>query len=555
MKSYIDINSIHIAAAMYDSSNIKLASNKYFDELFHTESEFKAFEIFLLKKIPLPMDKEIKYLLYELNSKEYFISCISILDSDYIVTVQDTNCLNDTVRKMQVFKKMENDFYKTIGAIHDDFTIIDENGVITMVLDNFEKIYGISCKEAIGKTIYEMEERKIFCPSVAIEAFKSGKTETMLQLTLTAKNKYLMCTAIPIKDKDNKIIKVVSYTTNETKYNALKDEYKRLSDTLERYGAELNYFRDSVNNFPNVKGNSSAIRKVISTVNKISKYDTNVLFTGKSGVGKTMFAKLTHSKSTRKSGPFIEINCGAIPENLLESELFGYEKGAFTGASKEGKPGLIELANNGTLFLDEIGDLPLHMQVKLLKVIQEKKLIRVGGTEVDFRLTSATSKDLDGMVKNGSFREELFYRINVITINIPGLSERKEDIFPLCMYFLDNFNNKYGLSRTLSHTVIDYLTEYTWPGNIRELENTIERLVLTSDEYMISTDNLPINIRKGITGTIHGENKSLKNILMEVEKKVILESYKKHGTTTGVAKELGISQPSASLKIKQYTHK
>ncbi|NLK36333.1 MAG: sigma 54-interacting transcriptional regulator [Gracilibacteraceae bacterium] len=557
MKSHIDINSICIAASIYSSSNQKLASNKYFDELFGTETELEAFEHFISINVPNPANIGTGYFTYSINNKEYLVSIIEIAkEQNYLITLQDTSLLNNAVKKMRVVRDMENEFYEILGAIHDDFVIIDNKGVIIKVLDNFDKMYGIPGEEAIGKTIFEMEERKIFNPSVAIRVFRSGKAETMLQLT--GANKYLMCTAIPIKGPDNEIIKIISYTRDVTKYETLKSEYNKLSETLEKYSAELEHFRSSRNAHPSIIGSSNAIKNIIETVDKVSKFDANILFTGESGVGKTMFAKLTHSQSSRKDGPFIEINCGAIPDNLLESELFGYEKGAFTGANKEGKIGLIELANNGTLFLDEIGDLPLHMQVKLLKVIQEKKLIRVGGTEeitVDFRLISATSKKLNDMVDNGEFREELFYRINVITIHIPSLRERKEDIFSLCMHFLEKCKNRYGLDRTLSNTAIDYLTEYNWPGNIRELENTIERLVLTSDNYMITEDYLPSNIKSQVISTTHIQNKSLKSILAEVEKKIILDAYKKHGTTTGVAKELGISQPSASLKINQYIKK
>lgn len=201
------------------------------------------------------------------------------------------------------------------------------------------------------------------------------------------------------------------------------------------------------------------------------------------------------------------------------------------------------------------------MQVKLLKVIQEKNMIRVGGTEsiqVDFRLISATSKDLNAKVKTGEFREELFYRINIITIYIPSLNERREDIVPLSMHFLEKCKDKYGLSKTLSNSAINCLTKYNWPGNIRELENTIERLVLTTSDYMIAVEDIPDYIKlyaQDSSETIYEQNKTLKDILTEIEKKVITESYMKHKTTTGVAKELGISQPSASIKINQYIKK
>lgn len=535
----IDINSMCIATAIYDSRNVRLASNKFFDELFQTEMEMSTFELFIFDNI------NEKHFIYEIGFNKYFVSNIEISKKhDYIITLENADQLNDIVRSR------ENEFYEILNAIRNYFAVINKDGVIVEVMGNFNKLYDFNNDDVIGRTIYEMEERKIFNPSVAIRAFKSGKPETMLQLTHA--NKYLVCTALPIKDTKNEVLKVICYTTDEI----LKNEYNKLSDTYKALNIDLSCSPRNKNTSPNIIGNSDAINKVISTVNKISIFDTNVLFTGNSGVGKTIFARLTHAKSNRRNGPFIEINCGAIPENLLESELFGYEKGSFTGANKEGKMGLIELAKSGTLFLDEIGDLSLHMQVKLLKAIQEKRITRVGGTEsitVDFRLISATSKNLKKMVKNGEFREELFYRINVITINIPNLNERREDIHLLCKHFLEKFNNKYGLNKILSKTALDYLTKYNWPGNIRELENTIEMLVLTTEDNMILEEHLPIDIKSGTIDITDKEIKTLKNILEKFEKEIILNSYKKHKTTIGVAKELGISQSSASLKINKYT--
>lgn len=554
MDNIIEIDCLCIPAIRYNLTKKSIVPNKAFSQISKAQGMISKFHSFLQDSISNNSENSSYYLTYYLNNVEFLVNFIKINHSDeYIITLHKTSFMENAIREMTITKNIEREFYDILGVMHDDFVIINRNGVILAVLDNFEAMYGISSEEAVGKTIYEMEERKIFNPSVAIRVFKSKKAETLLQLT--GAKKYLMCTAIPIKDENNNIVKVISYTRDVTKYESLKDEYNKLSNTLEIYSAELAELRQNKIVFPSVMGSSPAVSKIIKTVDRIANFDANVLFTGESGVGKTMFAKLMHSQSNRKSGPFMEINCGAIPDSLLESELFGYEKGAFTGANKEGKLGLIELANTGTLFLDEIGDLPLHMQVKLLKVIQEKSLIRIGGSEqikIDFRLIAATNKDLGKMVREGSFREDLFYRLNVITINIPSLRERKEDVFPLCMHFLDKYNDEYGLNRTLSNTVIDYLTEYAWPGNIRELENTIERMVLTSDDYMISEENLPYQIKSNVISPTIDYKQSLKEILESVEKKIILDSFKKHNSTVGVAKELGISQPSASLKLKKY---
>ncbi len=494
-----------------------------------------------------------EFILFKINEHDYIFHMYRFNDEQYIlVIIFESTIIEPVVNSLSSTQTMKDEFFDMLSVLHDDFVIIDKNGIITSALPNFEALYGISKEKAIGMTIFELEEKKIFNPSVAIRVFKSGSPETIMQRTGTGK--YLMCTAIPIKDKDGNIEKIVSYTRDLTKYQRLKEEYENLEENLKFYSEEINRLRKDKELPTSVVGNGTVVKNIYSTITKIADFDATVLFLGESGVGKTMFAELMHSQSIRKSGPFIEINCGAIPENLLESELFGYEKGAFSGAKNEGKPGLIELSNNGTLFLDEMGDLPLHMQVKLLKCIQQKKILRIGGAsmkDVDFRLISATNKDLENLVKEGKFREDLFYRLNVITINIPSLRERKEDIFYLANHFIKEIGIKYGIKRTLSNTVIDYLIEYDWPGNIRELENLIERLVLTSDDYMITEENLPTKMKTNIFQT-PGKGDSLKDILENVERRIIIDSYKRLGTSTGVAAELNISQPSASNKINKY---
>lgn len=306
-------------------------------------------------------------------------------------------------------------------------------------------------------------------------------------------------------------------------------------------------------------GCSGEIRRITDIIARIAPFDATVFLAGESGVGKNRFAEMVHAFSQRFGAPFVTINCGAIPENLLESELFGYEGGAFTGASQKGKAGLIETADGGTLFLDEIGDLPLQMQVKLLKVIQEKKLVRVGGIReknVDFRLIAATNKDIPAMVERGDFRKDLFYRINVIWITIPPLRKRREDIPLLINHFVGKFNEKYGKHHAFSPKAMEDLQKYLWPGNVRELENVVEGLVLTADHEVIEEDMLPASIcSETAIEKYGGEGKTLKEILERVEEEIILESYQKYGTTTKTAQALGISQASVSIKLNKYKNK
>ena len=295
----------------------------------------------------------------------------------------------------------------------------------------------------------------------------------------------------------------------------------------------------------------------MQTINRVADFDVNILLLGPSGVGKTTFAKIIHQRSGRSNGSFIDINCAAIPDNLLESELFGYEKGAFTGANNNGKIGLIELANGGTLLLDEISEMPLNLQAKLLKTIQDRVITRVGGTkqiDVDFRLISASNHDLKGFTDGGKFRNDLFYRLNVVNITIPPLKDRREDILPLCDYFLENINKKYGISKELTPKAREALMNYSWPGNVRELSNILERAAVTSIDKSIRKEDLYFESYKSDYGEKNSVNsfKSLEEAVTNIERKLICDAYQKLGSSVEVAKALKISQPTASRKIKKY---
>lgn len=494
--------------------------------------------------------------LFQGEQREY-ITIIYSDDENSVLSAYflNTDIIGSALFETKISKQNEQEFYNILESMHDDFVIIDKDGIIINALPNFEELYGLPAAEAIGKSVYEMEQRKIFNPSIAIRVMKSLEKETLLQLT--GAGKYLNCTAIPVFDSNGQLQKIISYTRDVTEYEILKEEAQQLQESLEYYNTQLGQLRNERKKYSKIIGKSPAISNISMMIEKIAKFDANVLLTGESGVGKSLFAEVIHGISRRKDGPFITINCGAIPENLLESELFGYEKGAFTGAGQTGKPGLIELSDGGVLFLDEIGDLPLHMQVKLLKVIQDRKVMRVGGTvekEIDFRLIAATNKDLRDLIEEKQFREDLYYRLSVLSIQIPPLRERKEDIFPLVTHFVNKYNEKYNVSHVFSSKAIDCMEAYTWPGNTRELENLVERMVIIADEeYVISEAMLPQNIcNQALTEIYSIKGKTLKEIMETMERKVILTCYEEHKTTVEIAKALGISQPSASLKLSKY---
>lgn len=302
------------------------------------------------------------------------------------------------------------------------------------------------------------------------------------------------------------------------------------------------------------------MEKLMETVNKIAMVESTVLIYGETGVGKEVLAKYIHSVSDRSEGPFVKINCGAIPETLLEAELFGYEKGAFTGARSEGKPGLFEVADGGTMLLDEISELPMSLQVKLLRVLQEKEFIRVGGIKtikVDVRIIAASNKDLKELVKEGKFRQDLYYRLNVVPITIPPLRERTEDIPILAHHFLNKYNEKYGRSKQLTNEVIEAFLRYSWPGNVRELEHVIERLVVISEDNLITKKELPSELLNGEStynaeGVYVAEIMPLKKASALVEYQLIKRAMEIGGSTYKAAEMLGVDQSTIIRKLKKY---
>lgn len=413
-----------------------------------------------------------------------------------------------------------------------------------------EEIYEIKREDVIGKSIDSQEKMGIFYPSVAKLVFKQKKQVTILHSN--KKGKKILTTGTPIFFKNGKIKKVVSTSRDITELISLKNQIEDVQSKLE----ELKELRVEI--YGNFIARSKKMIDVIQLARRLSQIDSTVLITGESGVGKGKVAEYIHKLGCRKDKPFVKVNCGAIPEALIESELFGYDHGAFTGSRKQGKKGLFELAQNGTIFLDEIGELPLNLQVKILQAIQDKEIQRVGGLKpikIDVRIIAATNRDLKEMVSKGKFREDLFYRLNVVPIHIPPLRERQEDILPLIRHFLKVYNDKFNFKKRIDPNAIDCLIRYSWPGNVRELENIIERLIITSNHDIILSDNLPAYIvnEEDNEHIIRIPNTSnLKEIIEDVEKQIICEAVNKYKTTRKVAKILGVSQPTIVRKINKY---
>ncbi len=333
--------------------------------------------------------------------------------------------------------------------------------------------------------------------------------------------------------------------------NLLIDENQKLKSKIERAGEE--------NNFAGMVGKSPLMQSVFELARKVSQYSTTVLVTGESGTGKELVARGLHEVSNRKDARFIAVNCGSIPENLLESELFGYEKGAFTGADKT-KAGLFEEANSGTMFLDEIGELPFSMQVKLLRVLQENEIRRLGSAvsiPLDVRIVAATARNLWSMVESGEFREDLFYRLNVINIHLPSLRERRDDLGELCQYFLNKFKMQFGKSvKDISAKAMELIVKHDWPGNVRELENVIERGVILAEKDTILPENLPDSFGAASQNRRINDylgTYSLKKAKIIMEAKMISRAMEaSSGNKSRAARMLEISYPALLSKLKQY---
>ncbi|MFZ5632765.1 MAG: sigma-54 interaction domain-containing protein [Bacillota bacterium] len=454
-------------------------------------------------------------------------------------------------------KELINELEETFNSSYDEIFVIDGNGVTKRINKVGETYYGVPVEQMIGKNVFELEKEGYFTPSVTRLVLKEKKRVTITQKTKSGKQ--LIVTGNPIFNENGDITRVV---VNSRDISELLNLRKQLEDTeqlVESYRRQiLQLSREKIKS-NEVVACSPQMKRVLEMVDKVAQVDSTVLIMGESGVGKGVVASRLHKKSKRANGPFVTINCGAIPEHLLESELFGYEGGAFTGARKEGKKGLLELANRGTVFLDEITDLPLNLQVKLLQIIQEKKMIRVGGSKcigVDIRFVAATNRDIQRMVAEGSFREDLYYRLNVIPVIIPPLRYRREDIPALVDYFWSQLNAKYETGKKLSDEAVEVLKNYNWPGNVRELENLVERLLVTTESGEISVGHLPDYIfdGKGLSpNRVYVMDVCpLKEAMDELEKQLFSMAYNRLKNTYKIAAALEVNQSTVVRKIKKY---
>lgn len=459
----------------------------------------------------------------------------------------------ETINDLKIYKEREITAFKIADAISDGMCVTDGNGIVVGINRGYTEITGIEENEIIGQHIQILMDKGLFNNAVSLQVIKHKKKITSLA-TIKKINKRVLISGNPFFNENGEVTQVFTVMRDLTELIRLKNNLEEMERRNEKYLSELNYLRNKYEKDENIVGESLGIKKLKELIGYIAKTDTTVLITGETGCGKEVFAKEIHNKSNRANLPYVKVNCAAIPENLIESELFGYEKGAFTGALNKNKLGMFEVANGGTILLDEIGEMPLNLQSKLLRVLQEKEIMRIGATKsikLDVRVIAATNQDLAKLIKMGKFREDLFYRLNVVPIKIPPLRERRDDISLLAYKFLEKFNIKYEKEKGFDSTAMQALEFYDWPGNVRELENVIERLVVVDDNAYITYDDISTVIGKEkVEVGFLNNNLTLKEAVERVERELIQNALNKYGSTYKAASVLGVTQPTVFRKAK-----
>ncbi len=449
-------------------------------------------------------------------------------------------------------------FIEALNASSDGILISDNKGNVLYVNHAYENTTGLKKDDLLGKNLKILLEQKLFNTAASLSVLENQKPFSLIHQYVTGKS--ALTTANPIFDEDENLIGVVCNTRNVTELVSMRKELEETKELTQKYSEELQKLREEQLKCEGLVYRSQTMTDTLKFALKTAAFDNTVLIGGESGTGKEVLAKFIHQHSPRKEGPFIKINCSAIPGELFESELFGYVPGSFTGASSQGKTGMFELADGGTILLDEIGELDLSVQPKLLRVLQEMEVHPVGAeksVKIDVRVLAATNVNLADAVKEGRFREDLFFRLNVLPIKIPPLRERKEDVILIASYFLEKLNRKYKRNITFTSEVEHILTNYSWPGNVRESENLVEYLFIVNPKDQITVEQLPSWV---LTEHVMEEyicedgdcTPRLNYMLDMYEKNIITIALRKHNSVKETAKTLDIHPSTLFRKIKKH---
>lgn len=443
----------------------------------------------------------------------------------------------------------EGDFSEIVRNSFDGIFVADGNGRALLVNPGCERNYDFRAEDVVGRQVSDLEADGLIRPVIAPRVIATGERVTAIQRT--HKGKTILATGIPLFDETGRVRRVIINSRDMTDLDQLQAELSRARHDLARAQTEVAQLRQEGQQSDGIVLHSDTMRGIAGLLRRVAGSDATVLLTGESGVGKEVFARFIHRESARAGNAFIKINCGALPRDLIESELFGYEAGAFTGANRNGKLGMIEMAGRGTLFLDEIGELPLDMQVKLIHVLQDRTVTRLGSTRpmpVDIRVVAATNRNLAQAVETNAFRADLYYRLNVVPVVVPPLRDRRDDILPLLRQALAGFNAQYHTAKQLSREAVGRLVAYDWPGNIRELRNMVERLVVTSPRDIIEAGDLSISA--AAPALQNDEHLGLDEQLRRFEHALIKDALRRFKTTRAAARYLGVSQSRVVRRLK-----
>ncbi len=468
----------------------------------------------------------------------------------------DMTLFETTASQMRAYAELSREQDTIINALSEGLWICDPQANVLRINPASERLNGIRAAQVVGRNMHDLVAEGMFDRSATLEVLARKMPVSILQ---THQGRRLALTGIPVQDEAGTLIRVVVTERDLTEIETLHRELEEQEAMQDRIRARMQELQLGEVESTRIIARSPCMRKALSHAFKVAAVDSTVLILGESGVGKELFADLIYKYSERAGKPLVKINCGAIPESLLEAELFGYEKGAFTGAQVKGKAGYFELADGGIIFMDEIAELTLSAQVKLLRFLQDGQIMRVGGThsrKLNVRILAATHQDLQTMVERGTFRLDLFYRLSVIPIAIPPLRERTDCILPLLHHYTEFFAERMGLSRRFTRAASEVLIAYPWPGNVRELANLCERLVVMSESELIGLADLPPDIlgRAGKAALVQTgpEELTLNQVLENTERSLLLEARQRHGSQMLMAKALGVDQSTVARKMKKY---
>ena len=449
---------------------------------------------------------------------------------------------------------------KTIfKASHDGIWVCDGQGKVIDINEASEKLNGIHAADIIGKNVTDLVEGGLFDRSVTLEVLETKRQVSVIQ-KIKRTEKLLLATGTPAFDDNGHIFLVVVNERDMTQLNAIQKQLEQSRMVTEKYKDKLAELSLLELKDQEIVAEDQKMRQVLHLALKLAHLAvSDILILGESGTGKGLLAKFIHKNSNRIKKPFIQINCATLPENLLEAELFGYEKGAFTGARQEGKAGLFELAHEGTLFLDEIGDLPHSLQAKLLKYLDDHEVMRLGGIKskkIDCTIIAATNRDIERLVQEKRFRRDLFFRLNTFTLRIPPLRERIDDIFELVSFYMKKYGKIYGLNRRISPDALKLLQAYPFPGNVRELKNVIKKAVLMSETHFVDDviyQSFPSGMCTFMTSADDSsQEKGLAGQMLNLEREILQHAMRCCRTTREMARFLKISQPTIVRKLKKH---